>query len=95
MCIQEAQLFSQVFLGYTEILTGILKSEMRFWLRVSRVQNLLTNVLSHNFVQNIIGWQRKTIFVQQKPLSQQSVEIVRTHDVVFPFMSTSTQEEAQ
>lgn len=62
---------------------------------MSSVQDLLTNVFGHNFVKNVVRGQRQGVLVQQQSFGEKRVQVVWTHDVVFPLVGAATQEKTQ
>lgn len=55
---------------------------MAFRLRVSRVEDLLRDVLRHNLVEHVVRGQRQRLLVHEQTFRQQSVQIMRRHNVV-------------
>lgn len=63
-------------------LTWILQAIVTLRLWVTRVQDLLGDVLRHDLVEHIVCGQGQGLLVEQQSLGQQRVQIVRRHHVV-------------
>jgi hypothetical protein len=78
-----------------DLLTWIFQSEVRLRFRMPRVEYLLADVFGHDLVENVVSGYGQDIFVQEEPLGQERVEIMRAHDVVFSLVGAPAEEKSQ
>jgi hypothetical protein len=51
---------------------------------MSSVEDLLTDVLRHDFEQNVVRRQSQRVLVKQQTFGQERVQVMRAHNVIFP-----------